>query len=92
MEALERENEARVARGVRPRRLSDEWTNRPRLRDHEKQLWTEFYRFARFCGGDPRPADALAWFEMRGVPKRERGWMADVFGAMASVTREPSKP
>lgn len=88
MEALERDNAARVARGGRPRELHREWVNRPRLRNHEEALWWEFLRFARFCGGDPRPTDALAWFEMRGVSPEEREWMADVFSAMAAAVRE----
>lgn len=88
MEAQERENAARVARGAKRRKLHPEWENRPRLREHETALWHEFLRFARFCGGDPRPTDALAWFDMRNVAPAEREWLADVFGAMASVVRE----
>lgn len=92
MEALERDNALRVARGARPRPLHTEWVNRPRLQDHEKMLWLEFIRLARFCGGDPRPADALAWFEMQGIAQDERGWMAEVFAVLASVSRERPEP
>jgi hypothetical protein len=54
----------------------------------EKELFLEFIRFAQFCGGEPRPPDARAWFEMRAVPAAEQEWMAVVFAAMAHVMRE----
>lgn len=92
MEALERDNAARVARGVAPRRLSEEWVKRPRLRSHEVVLWHEFLSFAAFCGGDPRPADLLAWFAMRDVDRGEQAWMAEVFSALSSVVRERATP
>ncbi|MFY9345580.1 MAG: hypothetical protein WAT39_24025 [Planctomycetota bacterium] len=85
---MERDNAARVARGAQPRHLHDSWTNRPRLNVAEQLIWAEFLRFARFCGGDPRPPDALAWFDMRGVAQAEREWLAEVFSAMAAVVRE----
>lgn len=68
--------------------MHDSWVGRPRLIEPEHELWHEFLRFARFCGGDPRPTDALAWFEMRGVAAAERPWLAEVFSAMAAVVRE----
>ena len=88
MEALERDNAARVARGAAPRRLPEEWVKRPRLREHEQHLWREFLAFAQFCGGDPRPADLQAWFAMRDVATDEQPWLAEVFSAMSAVTRE----
>jgi hypothetical protein len=91
MEALERENAVRVARGAKPRALHPEWVGRPILAAHEQHLFDEFFRFARFCGGDPRPCDALAWFQMRGVALAEQEWLADVFGHMSSVVRERVK-
>lgn len=92
MEALERENEIRAANGVAPRKLHDEWVNRPQLRPHERALWHQFMRFARFCAGEPRAADMLAWFDMCGVAFEEREWLADVFGALATVSRERITP
>lgn len=88
MEARERESTARVARGAQPLDLHPQWVGRPRLSSPEQVLFNEFLRFARFCGGDPRPQDALAWFEMRSVPKAEQEWMCVVFAAMAEVVRE----
>jgi hypothetical protein len=88
MEAMERDNALRVARGVRPRRLSDEWTSRPRLRPHETVLWSDFLSFAAFCGGDPRPADLQAWFALRDVERGEQVWMAELFSALSAVVRE----
>lgn len=88
MEALERDNAARVARGVQPRRLPEEWVKRPQLRTHEIVLWHEFLAFAAFCGGDPRPVDLQAWFAMRDVPRGEQSWMAELFSALSSVVRE----
>lgn len=88
MEAMERDNALRVARGVRPRRLPDEWTSRPRLRPHENVLWNDFLSFAAFCGGDPRPADLQAWFALRDVERGEQVWMAELFSALSAVVRE----
>jgi hypothetical protein len=88
MEALERDNAARVARGAKPRKLHDAWETRPILREHERHLFDEFLRLARGCGGDVRPADVASWFDLRDVSRSERAWLADVFGAMAGVLRE----
>lgn len=88
MEALERENAARVRRGVAPRQLHSSWVNRPRLNPGESALFAEFHRFASFAGNQSRAADALAWFEMRNVSHAERPWMAELFAAMSSVLRE----
>lgn len=88
MEALERENAARVARGAPPRRLHDEWVNRPRLREHERALWHDFMMFSQFCGGDPRPADAVAWFDLQNVAQEERWWLSKLFSTLAGVARE----
>lgn len=92
MEALERENTARLARGGKLRKLPSEWVNRPRLRPHEVALHSDFVQFAKFCGGDPRPTDALAWFEMRGVAPGEREWMAMLFADLVPVLKERVEP
>jgi len=80
-----------VARGGKPQRMPDDWTNRPRLNPAEQSLFYEFLRFAQFCGGEPRPQDAIAWFEMRGTNRSEWPWLAEVFAAMAAVCRERTK-
>lgn len=88
MEARERESAARVGRGARPLPMPREWTDRPRLNAAEQAIWLEFLKFARGCGGDPRPTDMLAWFEMRCVAPAEREWLCVIFGAMSAVVRE----
>lgn len=91
MEARERENAARAARGGALLPMPEAWTSRPRLSEAESGLFGEFLLFAQFCGGDPRPTDALAWFDMRGVAQAEREWMAALFSGLAGVTRERAK-
>ena len=88
MEARERENAARAARGGKLLPMAEQWVNRPRLLPPEQEMFFEFMRFHRFCGGDPRPPDARAWFEMRRVPAAEQEWLAVVFAAMAGALRE----
>jgi hypothetical protein len=88
MEARERESAARVARGARPLDMPEAWSERPRLDPAEEALFLEFVRFWQFAGDDPRPTDALAWFEMRAVAPAERPWLAEVFAAMSAVARE----
>lgn len=88
MEARERENARRVACGAKALRMPPEWTSRPRLNPAEQALFFEFLRFAQFCGGDPKPPDAIAWFEMRGVSRGEWSWLAEVFAGMAQAVRE----
>lgn len=88
MEARERENAARRARGGAPLPMPEGWVTRPRLNDAERMLFGEFLQLAQFCGGDPRPADLLAWCELRDIAPSERHWVATVFGAMAGVCRE----
>lgn len=68
--------------------MHQEWVNRPRLSPPEKELFLEFMRLASFCGGDPRPPDARAWFEMRSVPVQEQVWLGEVFAAMAGALRK----
>lgn len=88
MEAREQENAARSARGGKLLPMPEQWVARPRLLPPEKELFLEFLRFQQFCGGDPRPPDARAWFEMRSVPTAEQAWLAVVFAAMAGAMRE----
>lgn len=88
MEERERENARRAARGGPPLPMPDEWTDRPVMNEAEHRLFVEFTDFARFCGGDPRPTDARAWFEMRGVQPSEQEWMASLFSAMSAPLRE----
>ena len=81
-----------MASGGKPaHRMPPEWAKRPRLNPAEQPLFLEFLRFAQFCGGDPRPQDAIAWFEMRGTSRSEWPWLAEVFAAMAAVCRERTK-
>lgn len=68
--------------------MPDDWVNRPRLNPAEEALFLEFVKFDRFCGGEARPQDAIAWFEMRDIGRSEWPWLAEVFGAMAKVARE----
>lgn len=68
--------------------MPDDWVKRPRLNRAEEPLFLEFLEFGRFCGWDPKPQDAIAWFEMRGIARSEWPWLAEVFGAMAQVARE----
>ena len=88
MKERERENAARAARGGALLPMPPGWSDRPTLSAPEEHLFGDFLLFAQFCGGDPRPADAVAWFEMRGVPPSERYWMASVFSAMSAPLRE----
>lgn len=67
--------------------MPSDWAARPRLNQAEQAVFVEFLQFAQFCG-DPRPQDAMAWFEMRGFARSEWPWLAEVFAAMAQVTRE----
>lgn len=68
--------------------MPDGWDGRPRLDAVETALFNDFVKLAEFCGGDPRPADALAWFEIHEVSPSERGWMARLYASMAAVLRE----
>jgi len=65
-----------------------DWVARPRLNPAEQALFLEFQHFARFCGHDPRPGDAMAWFQLREIDRAEWPWLVEIFGAMAQVTRE----
>lgn len=71
--------------------MPEAWVERPRLNPAEEALFLEFCRFWQFAGDEPRPPDALAWFELRSVPAAERPWLAEVFAAMSAVVREKVK-
>jgi Mg2+ and Co2+ transporter CorA len=44
--------------------------------------------FAQFCGGDPRPTDAVAWFDLQNVAHAEREWLSKLFSTLSGVMRE----
>jgi hypothetical protein len=71
--------------------MPEGWEDRPKLSDPEVSLFNDFLDFARFCGGDPRPADVLAWFEIKGVPAGERSWMGSLYSSMAGALRKAQR-
>ena len=87
MTERERESEARVRRGAQPLKFPEPWVDRPQLNPAEEAVFEEFVRFSRFCA-DPRPQDALAWFELRSISRAEWPWLSDVFGAMSMALRK----
>ena len=88
MELRERENETRRARGVAPLPMPKEWTERPRLGPHERELFGDFLQLATACAGDVRLVDVVAWLDVQQVPPGERSWLCEVFGALGGVLRE----
>ena len=74
-----------------PSRVSSEWLNRPRLSRVEEDLFIEFLRFSRSCGGEITALEIQAWFQMRQLPDDDRVWMCDIFGAMSVEIRNYRK-
>lgn len=88
MERRERENQTRVARGVRPLPMPDDWTKRPKLGPHERELFGEFLQLASACAGQVHLQDAIAWLDLRDVARGERAWLVELLCTMGAVLRE----
>lgn len=68
--------------------MPKEWTERPRLGPHERELFSEFLQLASACAGEIRLQDVLAWLDLRDVAHGERAWLVELWCTLGAVLRE----